>query len=307
MDEKLLELLTALHRPGERQGPGSDAMTERAIEMAGLDAYRKDHGFPEKPLQIADIGCGTGAASLVLAGTLHAQITAVDFLQEFLDELNARASTRGLTGQIETLKADMAALPFEAGQFDVIWSEGAIYNMGFEAGVRAWRPFLKPGGMMVLTEITWLTANRPQELQTHWDAEYPEIGTASEKIRVLEEQMFSPIGYAVMPEDGWMENYYVPLRSRFDAFLARFSEESNPSGSAGLDLDNGDPAHITVEPPTDEPPTVEYAADYTADYTDEPPPVTAADIVQAEEAEIALYEKYRNYFSYGLYVAQKTD
>jgi SAM-dependent methyltransferase len=61
----------------------------------------------------------------------------------------------------------METLPFTEGEFDVIWSEGAVYNMGFEAGVSAWRRFLKPGGKLIVSEITWLSATRPPELQSH--------------------------------------------------------------------------------------------------------------------------------------------
>jgi ubiquinone/menaquinone biosynthesis C-methylase UbiE len=73
-------------------------------------------------------------------------------------------------------------LPFNDEEYDVIWSEGAIYNIGFEKGVKDWKRFLKTGGMMVVSEITWLTAERPSELQEYWKNEYPEIDTASSKI-----------------------------------------------------------------------------------------------------------------------------
>ena len=39
----------------------------------------------------------------------------------------------------------MDALPFSPGEFDVIWAEGSIYNIGFERGLREWRQYLKPG------------------------------------------------------------------------------------------------------------------------------------------------------------------
>lgn len=133
-----LQLLIDLHLPAERQGPGSPACTEQAIALAGLDS--------DTPLRIADMGCGTGASSLVLARHLNAQITAVDFLEPFLDELVVRAKAQGLADRIEPLCASMDQLPFEDDQFDVIWSEGAVYNMGFEKGVADWHRFLKPGG-----------------------------------------------------------------------------------------------------------------------------------------------------------------
>lgn len=245
-----LKLLIDLHRPAERQGPGGDEETHRALALAGLDRSRH--------LKIADIGCGTGASTIRLAKELDAEITAVDFLPEFLDELRTRARDHGVAGKITTLNRSMDDLPFAPGEFDVIWSEGAVYNMGFEAGVSAWKRFLNPGGKLIVSEITWLTAERPSELQSHWDAEYPEIDVASAKIGLLERHGYSPEAYFTLPEQCWLENYYRPMQERFEGFLERHGHSEQ-----------------------------------------------ARAIVAAERHEIALYEKYRAYYSYGVYVAKK--
>jgi ubiquinone/menaquinone biosynthesis C-methylase UbiE len=55
------------------------------------------------PLKVADIGCGTGASTLVLAQLLNARITAVDFLQDFLDVLEEKAESMGVADRISTL------------------------------------------------------------------------------------------------------------------------------------------------------------------------------------------------------------
>ena len=115
----------------------------------------------------------------------------------------------------------MDMLPFEAGSLDAIWSEGAIYNMGFENGVRQWRRFLKRGGILAISELTWLTASRPAELEAYWCAQYAEVGTASSKLAVLERNGYAPIGYFVVPEHCWLDAYYRPMQQRFPAFLAR--------------------------------------------------------------------------------------
>lgn len=211
MDE--IELLIDLHRDGPRQGPGGDEQTRLAIRLSGLTGL--------SGLRIADIGCGTGAATRVLARDLDATVTAVDCLPEFIAELERAAASTALAHRIETLVASMDAAPFEPGSLDAIWSEGAIYNVGFENGLRAWRPFLKPGGILAVSELTWLTADRPEELQRHWDREYPEVGTAAEKIAQLERSGYSPIGYFVVPKHCWLDNYYRPLQARFEDFLDR--------------------------------------------------------------------------------------
>lgn len=250
MDELQLQLLIDLHRPATRQGPGGEAETRQAMALAGLDRARR--------LKIADIGCGTGASTILLAKELDAEITAVDFLPEFLDDLQTRAKDHGVAERIKTLSCSMEALPFSDEEFDVIWSEGAIYNMAFEAGVSAWSLFLKPGGKLIVSEITWLNATRPTELQSHWDGEYPEIDVASAKIGILEQHGYCPEAYFYLPTHCWTENYYRPMQSRFDAFLERHGQSDQAKG-----------------------------------------------IVEAEKHEIALYEKYRDYYGYGVYIARK--
>ncbi len=153
----------------------------------------------------------------------------------------------------------MEELPFEDEELDVIWSEGAIYNIGFGKGVADWKRYLKPGGLLIASEITWLTNSRPSEIQNHWNNEYPEIDTASAKIKVLEENGYSPIGYFILPERCWLDNYYEPIRNNFNAFLNRHGDSKE-----------------------------------------------ARAIVESERHEIELYEKYKAYFGYGVYIARKS-
>jgi SAM-dependent methyltransferase len=245
-----LQLLVDLHASASRQGPGADAETERAIDLAGIDR--------RAPLKVADIGCGTGASTLVLARLLNAQITAVDFLPEFVRILEDRAREQGVIGSISTLSRSMDDLPFGDEEYDVIWSEGAVYNIGFRRGVSEWRRYLKAGGVLVVSELTWLTASRPSELTRHWEGEYAEVDVASSKLGILEQSGYSPIGYFVLPEQCWLDNYYRPLKARFEEFLARHENSA-----------------------------------------------AARELVEAEEREIELYQNYKTYYSYGVYIATK--
>ena len=208
-----LELIVDLHKTIERQGPGSEADTLRALGCIDI-ANRKD-------LRIADIGCGTGAQTLTLANHTDARITAVDLFPEFLEVLTKRAQSMGLQQQVQTLQGSMDQLPFEKESFDIIWSEGAIYNMGFEAGIKNWREYLKPWGYLAVSEITWTTHTRPGEIQEFWESEYPEIDRASRKIELLEQNGYTLAGYFILPQDSWLETYYEPLERYFDSFLER--------------------------------------------------------------------------------------
>ena len=91
------QLLIDLYKSANRLGPGGDAETEKALSLAMLDQ--------KAPLKIADIGCGTGVSTLLLARLLKAQITAVDFLQDFLE---GRAENMGLSEKITTLNCSVA-------------------------------------------------------------------------------------------------------------------------------------------------------------------------------------------------------
>lgn len=206
-----LQLLVDLHKDATRQGPGGEAETRMSIALSGLAAA--------KNLRVADIGCGSGASTLVLARHLDAVITAVDFIPEFLARLEGAAERAGVASRIATIEASMDTLPFGESELDAIWSEGAIYNMGFESGVETWRKFLRRGGILAVSELTWLTRARPAELQAHWERTYSEVDTASAKLAVLEKHGFLPLGYFVLPEHCWLDNYYRPMERRFAGFL----------------------------------------------------------------------------------------
>ena len=127
------QLLVDLHKRAKRQGPGGDVETRKAIDLAMLD--------PSAPLKVADIGCGTGASTIQLARSLNAKITAIDFLPEFIEVLKGKAENEGLSKKINPLVCSMENLQFDDEEYDVIWSEGAIYNIGFEKGINDWRLF----------------------------------------------------------------------------------------------------------------------------------------------------------------------
>jgi len=245
-----MELLIDFHKDAERQGPGSNEDTLKALGFLSIDNSRQ--------LKVADIGCGSGAQTITLAQNLNAKITAIDLFPEFLEKLNSNAEKLGLQDKINTLQKSMDDLPFAKEEFDIIWSEGAIYIIGFEEGIKQWKEYLKVGGYIALSEITWTTNSRPKEIEEHWNVEYPQIDTASNKIKILEENGFSPVGYFYLPESSWINNYYQPIEDRIDKFLKKHNNS---------DLAKG--------------------------------------IVEAEQNEINKYRKYKDFLSYGFYIAKK--
>jgi SAM-dependent methyltransferase len=145
----------------------------------------------------------------------------LDFLPAFIDELRRRAAAAGLGDALCGIVASMEAPPFAPASLDVIWAEGAIYNLGFERGLALWRPLLRPGGVLAVSELTWLTAERPDEIDAHWRTVYPEVATAGVKIAQLEALGYDLIAYFALPRECWLDHYYTPLEARFGQFLAR--------------------------------------------------------------------------------------
>ena len=62
----------------------------------------------------------------------------------------------------------MDNLPFQNEELDLIWSEGAIYNIGFERGMNEWNKYLKKGGFIAVSEASWFTSERPAEIEDFW-------------------------------------------------------------------------------------------------------------------------------------------
>ncbi len=208
-----MELIVDFYKDYERLGPGSHAETGKALKLGGI--------LPSKDLQIADIGCGCGAQTLDLAKLTHGKVVAVDLFPEFLDKVKTHAKEMGVEDHINTLQCSMDSLPFEEESLDVIWSEGAIYNMGFQKGLQAWNRFLKPGGIIGVSEITWLKDDRPEELEKYWNGAYSEMFTEDVKREQMKQSGFELLGTFTLSEESWKDNYYKPILKHLPDFISR--------------------------------------------------------------------------------------
>lgn len=150
----------AVHKDMPREGPGDRASIVAALGLAGP--------LPARP-DVLDIACGPGGQTLDLAELLpDARITALDGHRPFLRDLEARARTAGVLDRIDIVHGDMARLPYAPQSFDLIWCEGAAYIVGFEAALAAWKPLLRPGGVLALTEPVWLKPDPPAPVRACW-------------------------------------------------------------------------------------------------------------------------------------------
>jgi len=213
-----------LHLGLLQQGPGSDAQTARALGM--LPALGPD-------ARILDAGCGPGRQTLALARATGASIVAIDLMPQFLEQLEQRVEEAGLADRITARQLSMDALDYDDAAFDLIWSEGAIYSIGFEAGLRLWRRFLRPGGHAVVTEATWLVEDRPAAAVDFWAEAYPAMQDAQQNLASAERAGYAPVGHFVLPSEDWWTDYYTPIEARLPALREKYA--GNPEALAQLD------------------------------------------------------------------------
>lgn len=198
----------------ERQGPGSPGVTLKALSFIDMLSDRSN---------IADIGCGTGGQTMVLAKHTPGKIRGVDLFPTFIDLFNSNAAKLNLQQRVKGIVGSMESLPFQEEELDLIWSEGAIYNIGFERGLREWRKFLKTGGYIAVSEASWFTGERPAEIEEFWKDAYPGIDTIPNKVEQLQRAGYMPVATFILPENCWTEHFYTPQVSAQEVFLKKYA------------------------------------------------------------------------------------
>ncbi len=197
-----------------RQGPGCDESTLKALSLCS--------GLPEAPA-VLDIGCGPGMQTVVLAKAVGGHVTAVDIHREYLNQLKERAEAAGTAERIEILAGDMKELPLPAERFDLIWSEGAAYIMGFEKALVEWKRFLKPRGCIAVTELVWLQPDPPTEVAEFFGNEYPAMTYVETNLTTIRACGYESRGHFTLPDTAWWEHYYAPLKAKLPLLRERYA------------------------------------------------------------------------------------
>jgi SAM-dependent methyltransferase len=207
-----MEYMYELFESLPRCGPGDNESTRRAY-----NALPKP---PRRPF-ILDIGSGPGVQTIELARISNGTIIALDNHQAFLDKLMKTASAEGLVENIIPKNISMLDMDFDESSFDIIWSEGALYFMGFQNGLRCCHQLLKKDGYLCVTEIVYLVPDPPAPLVQYFENEYPDISAVNNKMELIQNEGFRLISNFTLPKSSWQENYYLPM----EAELSRLNEK----------------------------------------------------------------------------------
>jgi len=152
-------------------------------------AFRMLPNFHNPP-RILDIGCGSGVPTMELARLSGGEVIGIDIDQPALNKLIKKIREAGFSDQVQAINYSILDMSFPDESFDIIWSEGSIFVIGFKRGLQKWKRFLKPNGFMVI---------------------HDEEGSITDKLEQISSCGYDLLGYFVLGEDTWWNEYYAPL------------------------------------------------------------------------------------------------
>jgi ubiquinone/menaquinone biosynthesis C-methylase UbiE len=208
-----MEYFYELYETLPRGGPGDNASTRRA--------FRNIPEFSKPPL-ILDIGCGPGMQTIELARISNGKIIALDNHQAFLDKLMQSANEEGVGAVISPVDMSMLEMAYDDNTFDIIWSEGALYFMGFQNGLRRCHELLKTPGYLAVTELVYLSQNPPAALARYLEGEYPDITDAPGNIVLIQSQGFRVLSHFTLPKSAWLDSYYLPMEKQLSQLSNKY-------------------------------------------------------------------------------------
>jgi len=212
----ILDLIIETHIGLERQGPGSPETTIKALGFVdGLEDLGEN-------ARILDLACGTGGQTMVIAQNIPGDIIGLDIIPEFIDVFNENAKKLNLQDRLQGVVGSMDDLKFDKESFDLIWSEGAIDNIGFEKGISYWNGYLAQGGSIAVTCPTWFTDERPNEIEKFWGDAVGSLNTIDQNIAALQRKGYRFVAAFVLPDRCWTENYFAPRDAADKALLEKY-------------------------------------------------------------------------------------
>ncbi|MBN1262475.1 MAG: class I SAM-dependent methyltransferase [Anaerolineae bacterium] len=165
---------------GATKHMGGFAATQMLITLCHIDSQTR----------VLDVGCGAGATSCYLAKTYRCRVVGVDLHAGMIASARARAAREGVTDLVAFRAADVLALPFDAGAFDVVLCESVLTFVAEKAAaIQELVRVTKPGGRVGLNEEIWLqspTETLKQYAIETWNIAQPEIATVADWTRWLE-------------------------------------------------------------------------------------------------------------------------
>jgi len=211
------EIFFEVYESLPRQGPGNRDCVARALRLC--------KELPQTPV-VLDLGCGVGGQTLQLAELTSGSIIAIDSHAPSIERLKVTLNKRGLSNRVQAQIGDMAHPDQLPQSFDLIWSEGALYNIGIANALRVCRGLLRPGGYLAFTDAVWRKENPPLEVKASFDLDYPTMGWSDDIIATIHDGKFDLIGHFTLPDEAWWSDFYTPMETRIAELRGRYDGDS---------------------------------------------------------------------------------
>jgi 2-polyprenyl-3-methyl-5-hydroxy-6-metoxy-1,4-benzoquinol methylase len=128
-------------------------LRDPSVRAAWRDLLRAH--LPQPPARIADLGCGSGTLSVLLAEEGYV-VQGLDLAPRMLEVARAKARRAGVA--VDFVEGDASEPTLEAGGFDVVLCRHVLWALPDpSAALSRWVALLAPGGRLVLVEGRWAT------------------------------------------------------------------------------------------------------------------------------------------------------
>jgi cyclopropane fatty-acyl-phospholipid synthase-like methyltransferase len=193
----------------EKLGPGGNAHTLHVLRLLPKQQFRV----------VVDAGCGAGRQTLALARELGTLVHAVDSYEPFLNDLTRRAREAKVEQLVQAHCMDMKDIPQVFQGIDLLWSEGAAYNIGFSHALALWASAMTPDGFAVISELSWLRGQAPEAVREFFRSVYPDMQSVQHNMAVAEKAGYKVLTTYTLPRQAWVDGYYDILAPRAKALL----------------------------------------------------------------------------------------
>jgi len=125
--------------------PGGRASTATLLRRAQIT----------ESARVLDIGCGVATTAIEIARRHGARVTAADISPLMLDRAQANALAAGVAHLVTVAPADILALPYDDGEFDVVIAEAVTMFTDRSKAAAELARVTRPGGRVLATEFCW--------------------------------------------------------------------------------------------------------------------------------------------------------
>lgn len=128
-------------------------LRDPVVRAAWLDLLTSQ--LPPRPTTVADIGCGTGTLSVLLAEAGHS-VVGVDFSSRMVAKAASKSRRAGVRAMFAI--GDATSPPLADAAFDVVLARHVLWALPQRvSALAAWVRLLRPGGRLILIEGLWST------------------------------------------------------------------------------------------------------------------------------------------------------